>query len=309
MEKHFDFDDLEDFYREWHKEVPLSWEEFKRRGIYFDPERPLDYELYERPIPAAELKGSETDPATGVVYGQKKGKRVEIGITQGGKAVRGFPTPGRKINVRDEIFPLAAKHVGLKDDINASPVPCYDKVPGHKNLKDGEYIFTTFKWNVHTQGRSGHWKHAAEIVHTNPALLAPETAKRLGVKDGDEIEITTLRPATGPYKAGKKEPVGTVRNRVKVMPGMNARVIACSHHVGHWEHGPIATAGKAAGGSIREGMDPGLTDADANERVWWSKSRGGPGGGVHINDALPIAPNPLVGGQNWFDTVCRVRKV
>jgi len=33
------------------------------------------------------------------------------------------------------------------------------------------------------------------------------------------------------------------------------------------------------------------------------------GNGEALNHVLPINPQPLVGGQNWFDTVCRVRKV
>lgn len=55
-------------------------------------------------------------------------------------------------------------------------------------------------------------------------------------------------------------------------------------HVGHWEHGSV---GK--GGDVDVGED-----TDLPNRIWWAKSRGG----VHINDALPINPSPLVGGQN-----------
>jgi hypothetical protein len=56
-------------------------------------------------------------------------------------------------------------------------------------------------------------------------------------------------------------------------------------------------------------MDPTLKDPDVYENVWWAKSAGGPGGGEHINDAIPINAQPMVGGQNWFDTVCKVRKI
>ena len=240
------------------------------------------------------------------------GKRSKpIGIRQGGVAVRGFPTPSRRIAVRDEIFPFAAQHVGLSmDDINASDVPCYDKVPEHKDLDDDAYILTTFKWNVHTQGRSGYWKYAAEIVHTNHALIAPETAAKLGVKTGDEIEITTLRPKGAVYRAGESEPVGVLRNQVRVVPGMHPRVIACAHHSGHWEHGAIARAGHSSPSDGRAGMTQGLPgQAELARSVWWSKERGGPGGGVAINDVYPINAQPLVGGQNWFDNVCRVRRV
>ncbi len=312
MEKHFDFEDLEDFYREWYAELPIEWEQFKREGIWKDETRPLDYALYDRPVPDAELANAEIDADTQVIYALVDGKRSNaIGIQLDGVAVRGFPTPTRKIGVKDEIFPFAARHVGLSmDDMNASNVPSYGKVPEHVDLDDNAYILTTFKWNVHTQGRSANWKHAAEIVHTNHALIAPETAARLGVKTGDEIEITTLRPKGAVYRAGESEPVGVLRNKVRVVPGMHSRVIACAHHSGHWEHGTVARGGEPSPSDGRAGMTQGLPgQAELARSVWWSKERGGPGGGVAINDVYPINAQPLVGGQNWFDNVCRVRRV
>ena len=45
------------------------------------------------------------------------------------------------------------------------------------------------------------------------------------------------------------------------------------------------------------------------ESVWWSRANGGPGNGVAINHVYPINAQPLVGGQNWFDNVCRIRRV
>lgn len=308
MERYFDFEDLESFYREWHAGLPVDWETFKRDGIWTDETRPLDYELHERPLTQEELKDSRIEPKTGLVTSGATGKA--IGIMKDGVAVRGFPTPTRTIQVRDPIFPLAAKHVGLPaDDHNAQDLPCYARVPGHEDLDADEFVFTTFKWNVHTQGRSSQWKHAAEIVHTNHACLAPETAHRLGVATGDWIEITTKRPQGTSYRAGEAEPVGVLRNRVRVTPGMHPRVIACSHHGGHWEHGPIARAeGRLS--APEAGTDrTTLADADVPDRIWWSRENGGPGNGVALNDALPINPQPLVGGQNWFDTVCRVRRV
>ena len=311
MEAYFDFEDLEDYYRVWHSNLPIDWETFKRDGIWTDPARPLDHELYERAVPAAELAGSETDPDTGVIYQTLAGKRQAIGIMQAGQAVRGFPTPTRKIAVFDPIFPLAAKHVGLAmTDVNASPVPVYHKVPEHENLEEDAYILTTFKWNVHTQGRSASWKYACEIVHTNHAMMAPETARRLGVETGDEIEITTYRPKGATYRANETEPVGSVRNRVRIVPGMHPRVIAQAHHSGHWEHGTIARGGDPAPSAASPGMTEGLPDqSDLASSVWWSKDRGGTGGGLAINDVYPINATPLVGGQNWFDNVCRARRV
>ena len=119
----------------------------------------------------------------------KEGKA--IGVIMDGKPIRGFPTPSRKIHVYDELWPEAAKAVGLPmDDVNASPIAIYDTVPEHKNLADDRFIFSTFKWNVHTQGRSAHWKYHAEIVHTNPVFMHPDTGKSLGLEDGNSDGVT-----------------------------------------------------------------------------------------------------------------------
>ncbi len=310
MERYFDFEEVEDYYREWYSQVPLSWEELKRRGIWFDPERPLDHELYEREVPAAELEGSETDPETGVIYATKGGKRRAIGIRQGGKAVRGFPTPSRRIQVKDEVFARAAKHTGLPlDDVNAAVLPTYQRVPEHRELAEDQLVLTTFKWNVHTQGRSSGWRYHSEVVHTNQAFLNPATAARFGLSDGDEVELTVLRPKQRTYRAGEAEPVGVFRNRVKLLEGVSPWVIACSHHGGHWEQGAVARADTERASPGQAGFSEELADPALRETLWWAKSKGGSGNGVPLNDHLPINPTPLVGGQSWFDNVVRVRKV
>jgi thiosulfate reductase/polysulfide reductase chain A len=91
---------------------------------------------------------------------------------------------------------------------------------------------------------------------------------------------------------------------------MHPRVIAQAHHAGHWQHGTIARGGDPTPSEASPGMNDGTPGrSELAESVWWSKQRGGPGGGVAINHVYPINPQPLVGGQNWFDTVCRVRRV
>ncbi len=313
MESFFNFNDVEEFYREWYKELPISWKEFKKRGIWYDPNRPKDYELYERPVSNDDLKGSFVNKENNIIYKMKKGKKVAVGIMQDGKPVCGFPTPSRKIQVYDEVFPLAAKHVGLpKSDENGSPLCTYFKIPSHVNIQHDELIFTTFKWNVHTQGRTGHLKYQAEIVHANPVFINPETAKRFGLKNSDMIELTVHRPKGHTYRAGEKEPVGKFRNTVRLLNGMHPKVVAVSHHVGHWEHGSVGRSNVNLSHESKSGTEPHLKifdDKDIPERIWWSKSQGGPGGGVHINDFLPIDPAPLVGGQNWFDNVCSIEKI
>lgn len=304
MEEYFDFEDEEQFYKDWYKELPMDWDEFKMRGIWYDEKREKDYELYERALTDAELDGTSVEGDLVMKDG------AAVGIMKDGRAVRGFPTPNRVINVYDEVWPEAARAVGLPmDDVNASPLAVYDTVPEHRDLGDDDYIFSTFKWNVHTQGRSGQWKYHAEIVHTNPVFMHPDTGKKLGVREGDSVEVSVFRPKGHTYRAGEDGIMGSFENHVRFLRGMHPKVVACSHHVGHWEHGAVGAAAAKKTSPV-EGVGEGQIDREAApEKLWWSKKNGGIGGGVAINDALPINPCPLTGGQNWYDNVCRVRKL
>lgn len=306
MEAYFDFDDLEDYYRDWYDALPIDWEDFKRRGIWTDPTRPLDHELHERPVPTDEIASVGEDGLA------RSGDGTVVGIERDGAVVRGFATPSRLLQVRDPLFRQAAELTGLPlDDVNAQEVPTWGPVPEHVDLPEDRFVLTTFKWNVHTQGRSGHWKHQAEIVHTNPIYMNPQAAARLGVADGDEVELTVYRPRQHTYRAGEVEPVGTFTQVVRLLPGVHPRVVCVSHHLGHWEHGPVARAQAPATAPPHPGTatDGSLDDPDVSERIWWSRGAGGPGGGRPLNDALPINPTPLVGGQSWFDNVVSLRKV
>jgi len=318
MEQYFDYENVEDFYKEWYKnvsaQIPGGWEEFKRRGIWQDPDRAKDYELYERPVPEKDLKGSTVDAKTNVIYKTKKGKKIAVGImmpdskTGEMKAIRGFPTPSRKIQVHDPIFPLAAKSAGLPEaDPNGSALPTLFTIPGFEDLKENDMILTTFKWNVHTQGRSSQWKFNAEIVHTNQFFINPKTAERMGLKTGDEVEVTVQRPKGLTYRGGIDEVVGVVKNKIRVLNGIHERVICFAHAGGHWEHGAVARAENKK--SAPDGESHESLENDFENDIWWSKERGGTGNGVAMNDALPINPAPLVGGQNWFDNICQIRKV
>jgi len=102
--------------------------------------------------------------------------------------------------------------------------------------------------------------------------------------------------------------MGSFKNHVRFLKGMHKRVVMCSHHVGHWEHGLVGQSGTEST-APEKGVDAELQDADLKKGVWWSKQNGGIGGGVHINDALPINPAPLIGGQNWYDNVCQIEKI
>jgi thiosulfate reductase / polysulfide reductase chain A len=310
MEKYFDFADDEVFYKACMKNLPISWEELKRRGIYVDPTRQKDYELYERPVPEKEMEGATVDEKTGVITREDAGKKKAIGVMIDGKAVRGFPNKSRKIEVYQDMFSKGATLAGLPaDDPCSNPLPTWFPIPSHVKLGKDELTIVTFKWNVHCQSRSNYFKYQTEIVHSNPIWMNPKTAEEYGLKDGDWVEVTVKRPKGNTYRAGEAEPVGTIKNRVKLVKGMSPRVLATSHHCGHTEQGVVASTRLRTPMQGKEGMDEKLTDRDIPNNLWWARSKGGVGNGVHPNDAFPIDPTPLTGTQNWYDNVCTIRKV
>jgi thiosulfate reductase / polysulfide reductase chain A len=176
-------------------------------------------------------------------------------------------------------------------------------------MKDDMLHLVTFKWNVHTQGRTQSQKYLSEIVHHNPMWINTETAKKLGIKTGDKVELTTYRPHGHQMRDGG-DVVGSAQITAFVTEGIHPRVLAVSNTLGNLFHGRAATAVKGrrkASPTWDENLD--TEDQDLVEDVWWDQRNGGTGAGYNVNAILPIQPSPLVGMQGWYDTVCRVKKV
>jgi hypothetical protein len=80
------------------------------------------------------LAGADIDKAKGQVFKTIKGKRRCIGrVGADGTPRRGFPTPTRLIEVKDDIFREAVKAVGISEsDPLADPLPTWFPIPGHE---------------------------------------------------------------------------------------------------------------------------------------------------------------------------------
>ena len=153
------------------------------------------------------MAGATVDPETGQIT--KNG--IGIGIMMDGKPIRGFKTPSRKFEIRSVFLSQIGMNQDCSDLIAASgmtktknrpaqhdghdqkieEMPVWMQPVEHTGLNANELIMTSFKWNVHNHGRTMNLKWLAEIVHTNPAWMNPETAEKLGLKDGDWIELTS----------------------------------------------------------------------------------------------------------------------
>ena len=296
----------------------------KHYGVHVDTSKPKAYEVFRRKLDAAQLAGTRVDEASGrILKADKPGaKERPVGLMVRGEALRGFATPSRRIEIHAPEVAQVAAAAGMRDD----GMPSFRPVPGLERLPADRFVLTSFKWNVHTQGRTASQKYLAEIVHDNPMWIHPSAAARIGVKSGDMVELTTYRPRSGQdgdqaFKAASgagDAVVGHARIRVFVTEGIHPKVLAVSNSLG-WRHGGRAALGRngrrdtvlAATGE--RGMRAALGSAphldDLDNGVWWDERNGGRGNGVNINAILPVNPAPLVGMQSWFDTVCSVRKV
>ncbi|MCI0683194.1 MAG: molybdopterin-dependent oxidoreductase [Gemmataceae bacterium] len=311
VSRYFDFRNYEDFVRLRCRQLPKGdsadgFAYMKRHGVYHNTSEPRSYDLFKRPLTKAQLDGSRTDPQTGIISKRNaRGVEEAIGITMNAQALRGFKTPSRKFEVHSQTVAQAAARVKIDDD----GWPHYVPIPAHQNLPEDRFILTTFKWNVHTQGRTAPQKYLTEIVHDNPMWINAATARRLGIRTGDTVEVTTYRPRGRTFDPTGQR-IGSARIRAFVTEGIHPRVFAVSNSLGHLFGGRSAAArrGPRAEGP---GFDPKILseDADLTTNLWWSQADGGKGAGFNVNAILPIQPAPITGMQAWFDTVCSIRKV
>ena len=286
----------------------FAW--MKEKGVWQDMTKKKYYERYRWELTEAQLKDTRVDEKTQIIYRKAAdGRESKVGLMVGGKAYHGFPTPTRRFAIHHEDVENAAKE--LKFDDNG--MPNYFKVPAFDLMGPDHLHLITFKWNVHTQGRTASQKYLSEIVHHNPLWMHTSAAAKRGLKTGDLVEITTYRGACHAYEAVNNGKTGDVVGRQKVpvfvTEGIHPKVIAISNSLGNFVHGRAATA--RAGKPLNiPAFDAKVLpeDQDLLEDVWWDPRKGGTGEGYNLNAILPIYPAPLVGMQGWYDTVCTVKK-
>jgi thiosulfate reductase/polysulfide reductase chain A len=278
----------------------------KEHGVWQDTSKPKYYDLYRWELTESQLKDTRVDSATGIIWRKAAdGRESRVGLMVNGKAHRGFATPSRKFSIWHEDVAAAAKQVGFDDD----GMPRWFPVPTFALMTREHLHLTTFKWNVHTQGRSASQKFLTEIVHHNPLWINTATAAQYGIQTGDLVEITTYRPK-GHAMKGNGERLGSATVAAYVTEGIHPRVIALSNSLGNVAHGRVALARRGRKQDLPAWNDEVIAeDQDIRDDLWWDPRRGGTGSGYNINAILPIQPGPLVGMQGWYDTICTIRRV
>ena len=184
----------------------------------------------------------------------------------------GFATTSGKI----EIYLKDLEEKGLP------PLPAWSENKRHGQMKEGEFVLTTFKVAYQTASITTNLKFITEIWHANPLWINKDKARKLGIEDGSLVRVT----------GG----AGYLVTKAWLTNGIHPKVVGISTSVGRTAYGRVAQAAPHHGGNGRGK----LHDPDIDHNLWWRDK------GVNPNDIIPVSIDPLSGVQAWNDTVVRI---
>jgi len=152
----------------------------------------------------------------------------------------------------------------------------------------------TFREISHTKSRTAADYWLLHLLPENSVIMNEVDAKRLGLKDGQTVKLTSASNPEGVWdlKNGQKRPIA---GKLRVIQGIRPGVVAFSLGHGHWAYGSadVRVDGKVVKGDPRRGK------------------------GLHANAALRVDPvlgntclSDLTGGSAvFYDTQVKVVKV
>jgi thiosulfate reductase/polysulfide reductase chain A len=157
---------------------------------------------------------------------------AQIGIVLGGKPIRGFFTNSGKVEFES---------VGLakKTDANGKKV---DTLPVYiprdwQPSKDFPLYLINWKEATHTHTRTQNNTLLLDIKPTNPLVIHPDTAQKLGIEADSAVWV--------------ESPHGKVKAIVKVSPRIHPEVVGLQHGFGHTALGRNAKGRGTADGQLR----------------------------------------------------------
>jgi anaerobic selenocysteine-containing dehydrogenase len=178
----------------------------------------------------------------------------------------GFKTPSRKM----ELYVSKLKKEGL------SPFPAYKENDKKLSLNSDELFLTTFSKNVASQYNPNS-KWLSEVYHENPLWINQQTAKRLGIKEGEKVEISSK---------GMKAIV-----QVHLTQSVHPEVVAIARDLGHWAYGQVAKGKKFKS-----------SDADTS-LIWWNNGKS-----FHVNWLIQKEKDRVSGGISGMSSVVKIKK-
>jgi len=204
-------------------EPKITLEELKALpGAVWVSKKGTRYEKYKEPIPAEKLADFIIEG--NIVYSKKKDgtKDKQIGmIKEDGSVVRGFFTPSGKVEFYNADFAKKKDALGRPVD----PLPIYEPRDWQP---DNHYPFYLINWKEasHTHTRTQNNALLVELKPENFLMINTETAKKLGIRDGDSV--------------GLESPYGKIKAKAKLTEGIHPEVVGLQHGFGHWAFGSIA---------------------------------------------------------------------
>jgi thiosulfate reductase/polysulfide reductase chain A len=199
----------------------------------------------------------------------------------------GFSTPSGKV----EVFSQRLANAGF------SPIASYDSIPAFGEMGDNDLILSIYETALQTDAKTANCMWLDEIVHDNQALINPATAARLGIVEGDKIKLTRVA------RSGEAKE-RSVETEAFLTEGVHEKVIAMANGVGHTAYGHVAEGEKMTKDELPEDLWNPLWNPNY-ELIWWKEKDGI---GVNAKQIVPIALDPIGGGQAWGDVVVQVAK-
>ncbi len=228
------------------------------------------YEKYAEPIPAGKLAaafvdGDITRDGTAIYDKPKDQGGKRIGTVIGGRPVRGFFTPSGKVEFYNAT--LAEKKDARGNPI--APLPVYTPRDWQP---DAQYPLYLINWkeasHTHTRTQNNAW--LLDIKPANPLVIHPDTAARLGIRDGDEVWVES--------KFGKTQAVAKVTQRI------HPEVVGAQHGFGHWKLGRQAAGRGTCFGDLNTIAYDAVSGQGLHKeicvRVYKNPKRTGRGGGI-----------------------------
>jgi len=179
-----------------------------------------------------------------------------------------------------------------------SGLPLFEPVrdAAGKEIKDDGFDMTliTFKEisGGHSRTISNYWSNLA-ILPENFVLLNRADAASQGLRDGDEVFITSATLREGKFDLGNGQEYA-VKGKVRAIEGIAPGTVAVSWHYGHWAYGSndVVVDGKTVTGDRRRGT------------------------GILPNPAMRLDPSvnavcltdPIGGSASFYDTRVKLKK-
>ena len=155
-------------------------------------------------------------------------------------------------------------------------MPHYESPFRYGSRSEYPLDFVDYKSKLNREGRSANapWYHEFKKVDVggksweDSFLINPEDARKLGISDGDAVEVTSV--------------IASIRGVARLMPGLKPGTLAKCYGMGHWAYGRVASDyqnAKPKGGSNN------LLMPDDYERLSGSTVRNGGFAGVRVRKA------------------------